>query len=175
MLHGLAEFVREAGTKSPEELERLHGHPFLIQRDHFPLHEMADDPMESKRTDPVDMKAVREAMQAIDPDSAIWVVELVEPEITIGRSPRSMLFIPHPKVSGRHASLVRTDAGYHIIDHGSTNGTSVGGKRIAPETPHILRQGDIVAIADLRFQYFDPDKFLATVRKMIQKLGGHAA
>lgn len=62
--------------------------------------------------------------------------------ITIGRDPACDLTINDAEVSRRHATL-REEAGLFILeDQGSTNGTQVGGKKIAG--PHYLSVGDVI-------------------------------
>jgi pSer/pThr/pTyr-binding forkhead associated (FHA) protein len=66
--------------------------------------------------------------------------------IVIGRGPGSDVRVPDPSVSLRHASI-QVDAGEHaIIDEGSTNGTFIGGVRLAPNAPRVLRTGDLVRV-----------------------------
>jgi hypothetical protein len=54
----------------------------------------------------------------------------VFPKITIGRSPESVIVIPDPTVSRRHAVIERVDGKIVLRDLGSTNGTYV----YSPET-----------------------------------------
>ena len=66
--------------------------------------------------------------------------------IVIGRGPGSDVRVPDPSVSLRHASI-QVDAGEHaLVDEGSTNGTFVGGVRLAPGAPRVLRSGDLVRV-----------------------------
>jgi pSer/pThr/pTyr-binding forkhead associated (FHA) protein len=66
--------------------------------------------------------------------------------VVIGRGSGCDIRLPDPSVSHRHASI-RTDAGDHtVIDEGSHNGTFVGGIRLAPRTPRVIRSGDLVRI-----------------------------
>jgi len=67
--------------------------------------------------------------------------------VTVGRATDSDIVVEFPTVSGRHAEIELRDGKYRIVDVGSTNGTSVNGKRI--EAPHPLRNGDIVRIGDI--------------------------
>jgi pSer/pThr/pTyr-binding forkhead associated (FHA) protein len=66
--------------------------------------------------------------------------------IVIGRGPGSDVRVPDPSVSLRHASI-EVDAGEHaIIDENSTNGTFIGGVRLAPNAPRVLRSGDLIRV-----------------------------
>lgn len=58
----------------------------------------------------------------------------VSPELFpyhIGRAPANDLCIDDATVSQRHAQVIRTDAGYAIVDAGSTNGIICGGLKSA--------------------------------------------
>lgn len=68
-----------------------------------------------------------------------------KPTITIGRSDKCDLVLPHKEVSRVHALIkVRPSAGMIVIeDEGSSNGTYVNGKR-APSS--ILREGDEITL-----------------------------
>ena len=66
---------------------------------------------------------------------------------TIGKNPKCNIVVNVPTVSGRHCRLTENDQGYLLEDLGSTNGTFVGGKRIAGtikikrDTPVLLGLG----------------------------------
>lgn len=66
--------------------------------------------------------------------------------IVIGRGSGSDVRLPDPSVSLRHATIRSSGADYAIVDEGSTNGTVVGGIRLLPQTPRIVRTGDLVRV-----------------------------
>ena len=66
--------------------------------------------------------------------------------IVIGRSDGSDVRLPDPSVSLRHASIRAQGAEFTIVDEGSSNGTRVGGVRLGPHTPRLLRSGDLVRV-----------------------------
>src|SRR5579859_3249222 len=66
--------------------------------------------------------------------------------VAIGRGPGCDVRLPHPTVSHRHASLRAQGSEFLVVDEGSTNGTFVGGVRIAARTSRIVRSGDRVQI-----------------------------
>src|ERR1043165_7508870 len=66
--------------------------------------------------------------------------------IVIGRSSGSDVRLPDPSVSLRHASIRSQGAEYALVDEGSTNGTAVGGVKLGPHTPRLLRSGDLVRV-----------------------------
>jgi len=64
----------------------------------------------------------------------------------IGRDVLADLVIADPQVSARHASLLPTDDGLALEDHGSTNGTFVNGQRLVGSCR--LQAGDRIQIGD---------------------------
>jgi hypothetical protein len=63
---------------------------------------------------------------------------------SIGRDPDNAVMIPDPRVSSRHARLVRRGGQWWIEDLGSTNGTLVNGAPVAG--PARLRDSDMVRL-----------------------------
>src|SRR6187200_2824792 len=68
------------------------------------------------------------------------------PRIVIGRSDGSDVRLPDPSVSLRHASIRAQGTEYAIVDEGSTNGTWVGGVKLVPQTPRLVKSGDLVRV-----------------------------
>lgn len=55
-------------------------------------------------------------------------------------------------VSRLHAVIKRDANRVLLVDLGSANGTYVNGKRLDPNTEHILNNGDVVALGKLKIQ-----------------------
>lgn len=68
------------------------------------------------------------------------------PRIAIGRSDGCDVRLPDPSVSQRHASIRTQGADFAIVDEGSSNGTWVGGVKLNPQTPRLVRTGDLVRV-----------------------------
>jgi pSer/pThr/pTyr-binding forkhead associated (FHA) protein len=66
--------------------------------------------------------------------------------VVIGRGASCDVRLPDPSVSHRHASLRAQGADFVLVDEGSSNGTFVGGVRIAPRTSRIVRSGDLARL-----------------------------
>jgi pSer/pThr/pTyr-binding forkhead associated (FHA) protein len=66
--------------------------------------------------------------------------------VVIGRGSGSDVRLPDPSVSTRHATIRATGNDFAIVDEGSTNGTWVGGVRLLPRSPRIVRSGDLVRV-----------------------------
>ena len=67
--------------------------------------------------------------------------------ITMGRLPDNDIVIYEPRVSRRHAEIVRLDTGFHIWDLGISNGTFVNQQHIG-ETSFPLQHGDQIRLAN---------------------------
>jgi two-component system, NtrC family, response regulator AtoC len=67
-------------------------------------------------------------------------------EVVLGRGIEADVTIDHVTVSRRHASLILGEDTLRIVDHGSFNGTRIGGKKLAPNLPENL---GIATIAEL--------------------------
>jgi pSer/pThr/pTyr-binding forkhead associated (FHA) protein len=68
------------------------------------------------------------------------------PRIVIGRGEGCEVRLPDPSVSHRHASIRQRGSEYIVLDEGSTNGTFVGGVRLAPQAPRVIKSGDLVRV-----------------------------
>ena len=74
-------------------------------------------------------------------------------EICIGRSEKATLQLTNQTISERHASFFHTSNGWAIIDHKSTNGVYLNGKRIT--SPRYLKNFDVIGIAQTHFVFTD--------------------
>ena len=91
--------------------------------------------------------------------------QLERPVAQIGRGTASDVCLIDDSVSGAHATLMLRGAAWHIIDHGSRNGTYVDGKRVAEcviRGPCELRLGAVTL-------YFQPLR--ASTQESIGTLG----
>jgi len=89
--------------------------------------------------------------------------------VVIGRGEGCDVRLPDPSVSHRHA-IIRIQAGEHaLLDEGSSNGTFVGGVRLSPRTPRILKTGDLVRIGrvwvEIRIDQTPPTRDLAAATR----------
>lgn len=66
--------------------------------------------------------------------------------VVIGRGSGCDVRLPDPSVSQRHATLRAQGSDYALVDEGSGNGTFVGGVRLQPQNPRVLRTGDMIRI-----------------------------
>ncbi len=70
-------------------------------------------------------------------------IELEQGTLSVGRNHDNDLCIDDLTVSGRHAQIVTVFGSTYVEDLGSTNGTSVNGKKVKA---HTLRNGDVLTI-----------------------------
>lgn len=74
-------------------------------------------------------------------------------EMVIGREPSSDISIPDPSISRRHARIVRGPNGVTIEDLGSSNGTSINGKKIEAGTVVDLTKEDLIKLGNSIVKY----------------------
>jgi len=74
------------------------------------------------------------------------VYDFDQTRVTIGRGRGADVLLPHRAVSIRHAAIEHGQKGYTIVDHGTTNGTSVQGARIVSGREKPLRDGDRIEL-----------------------------
>lgn len=70
--------------------------------------------------------------------------------LTLGREADCDLILAESQASRHHAELRRAGDRWQIVDLGSTNGTFVGGVRLAPNVARPLAPGEIVTIGSTR-------------------------
>jgi pSer/pThr/pTyr-binding forkhead associated (FHA) protein len=95
---------------------------------------------------------VRITVQSLwtEANSSAFIYEFAQSRIVIGRARSADVQLPHTAVSGSHASIREQDAGYVLVDEGSTNGTRVNDIRIAVGRPKVLRNHDLVDLGGYR-------------------------
>lgn len=60
---------------------------------------------------------------------------------------------PRAYISRRHAQVARQDNQYVLIDLGSENGTFVNERRVRPNTPYVLHNGDMVRVGKVQLRF----------------------
>ena len=69
--------------------------------------------------------------------------------LSIGRKHGNDIQLNDLTVSGRHTLIVTMGEHVYVDDLGSTNGTRVNDRRLRPERPHLLSNGDTVRFGNL--------------------------
>ena len=73
---------------------------------------------------------------------------------TVGRKADNNIVLTGDSfVSGSHAKLVFESGSYKVIDIGSTNGTRLNGKKLAPNVAEILSSGDSIQFGQTGFTF----------------------
>jgi predicted component of type VI protein secretion system len=83
-------------------------------------------------------------------NASTFVYEFAQSRIVIGRSRSADVQLPHTAVSATHATIREQDAGYVLMDEGSTNGTRVNELLAVPRRPKALRRHDVVDLGGYR-------------------------
>jgi diguanylate cyclase (GGDEF)-like protein len=78
---------------------------------------------------------------------------LTADEMIIGREPSADISIPDPSISRKHARVVRTPSGATLEDLGSSNGTSINGKKIEAGTVVELTKEDLIKLGNSIVKY----------------------
>ncbi len=71
--------------------------------------------------------------------------------LVIGRADECDVCVPHDSVSRRHAVLTGSGGAWQVEDLGSSNGTFVGGARLAKGEARPVSPGSVVMLGDARF------------------------
>ena len=80
-------------------------------------------------------------------------VEIAAAPLRIGRSSDNQVVLRDGFASARHAELVDHGSGRGVRDLGSTNGTRLNGRVIAPGVTHPLRDGDVIRIGSTELTF----------------------
>lgn len=86
----------------------------------------------------------------------VQTLPVVQPVVTIGRTPDNTLSLPHPQVARQHAELRVAEEGASLTDLGSASGTFVGGVRLLPQQPQALAERVIIRIGPFEIIYEGP-------------------
>lgn len=86
--------------------------------------------------------------------------------VTLGRSDSSDVAVPEESISKRHCLFELGSDGMRVIDAGSTNGTSVAGKALAPHEPHALAGGETLDIGNFSFLFQTADSFVTYLKQL---------
>jgi len=92
------------------------------------------------------------------------IVRLTASQVSVGRDPSNHLCLPDRAVSRKHFSISATDAGFHLVDLDSHNGTFVNG---IPVRRKLLGHGDMIRVGQCELVFLiTEDEHL--VSRMVQ-------
>lgn len=89
-------------------------------------------------------------LEVLDGEQAGTVVELTAARLRVGRRPDNDLVLHDEKCSGSHAEIAQEDGRWVLRDLGSTNGTTLDGKRV---TEIALTADDVVQFGRIRCRF----------------------
>ena len=70
-------------------------------------------------------------------------------EFSIGADPSCCnLVLQNDYISKRQVTISITEGGYTVVDHGSTNGTTLNGAKLQPNRHYPMRSGDRLILAN---------------------------
>ena len=70
-------------------------------------------------------------------------------EFSIGADPSCCnLVLQNDYISKRQVTVSFTEGGYTVVDHGSTNGTTLNGAKLQPNRHYPMRSGDRLILAN---------------------------
>lgn len=75
----------------------------------------------------------------------------------IGRHLDNDVVLADPTISGRHAVISTREDNWWIEDLDSTNGSSVNSAVVSPDTPTVLRSGDLVQLGAVKLRLVTPE------------------
>lgn len=70
-------------------------------------------------------------------------------QLIVGRHPAADLVLKSPSVSRFHASIIRRDDNYMLLDLDSANGTLVNDCAVDSDEPRVLCNGDVICFGDV--------------------------
>lgn len=80
---------------------------------------------------------------------------LLKEEITLGRDPKSDIFLNDITVSRKHARITQEGQAFSLSDLGSLNGTYLNSERIERET---LKHGDEIQVGKFKLVFLSKNK-----------------
>lgn len=90
----------------------------------------------------------------------------IDRDMLVGRHQAADIVLQQSEISRKHAAFLLKEHALWLQDLGSSNGTYVNDVQIAAET--LLKQGDIVQFASLKFSVFEPAKALEDVVESVE-------
>jgi pSer/pThr/pTyr-binding forkhead associated (FHA) protein len=139
----VADLVDEAKRLSADAFAAAHPTPALL------YNPPEDDSARAFKTSVGPGPDERQEDVAIGPDTAVVFLAPREDSashlrVTLGRATNVDVCLPYPKISKLHAIFTWSEATYQVLDVGSTNGTYVNGKRLAPKTAEAIPDGALL-------------------------------
>ncbi|WP_421119910.1 FhaA domain-containing protein [Aquihabitans daechungensis] len=78
--------------------------------------------------------------------------------VVIGRSSDSTIVVDDTRVSRSHATVERSRSGWSVTDNGSSNGTTVNGRALAPRSAMALTARDVIGVGPVELRVEADDR-----------------
>jgi len=114
------------------------------------------------RLEPMDDRAAAEVGTPVSDGSGPFV---------LGRARGCQVCFEDPSVSRRHASIVKRDERWFVVDHGGRHGTYLNGVRLEPEQPTVAAQGDFIRVGPYTFRIDFGGSKVSTIAMTERQLG----
>ncbi|MBC8098296.1 MAG: FHA domain-containing protein, partial [Armatimonadetes bacterium] len=92
-------------------------------------------------------------------NSAPLTLALTPRPLVVGSAPEADVRLTSGFISPRHAQIVISDGYVWVTDLGSRSGTTLGGRRLAPQQPQAWQPGESLRLADVRFELSTPNAY----------------
>ena len=86
------------------------------------------------------------------PDGQTASLPVDGPTMIIGRDADNQIALDYPDISRQHAQIVVGEAGFEVMDLGSTNGTYLDNLKLVPRRPAAWGPGQVLRIGDVQLQ-----------------------
>jgi diguanylate cyclase (GGDEF)-like protein len=96
-------------------------------------------------------------------------IPLEEPTLTVGRDDTCDVVVPIDGISRRHCQL-EVGEGVRVRDLGSTNGTWLNGRELAPQEHVKLRTGDRIELVGIAFKFLEGNDLEAQYHEELYQL-----
>ncbi|MDB9823425.1 FHA domain-containing protein [Deltaproteobacteria bacterium] len=95
-------------------------------------------------------------MNIADKDGRIYHYPILKEEVTVGRGKDNDIVLNDSTASRNHASIVKKENNYVLIDNGSFNGTNVNGQLVRNA---ILRNDDLIKIGHTKLSFIAEEDY----------------
>lgn len=97
-------------------------------------------------------------LEAIATDPPVEIIQIDTGSLSIGRGTENHIVIDSEAVSRRHGCLMAVEQHWVFKDFESTNGTWINGVRLTPGQMKLIREGDVLQLADFPIRFSSVDR-----------------
>lgn len=97
-------------------------------------------------------------LESIAQETPVEILTVDTGSLTMGREPENHIVVDSDSVSRKHGALIEASGTWFYRDFESTNGSWVNGVRLSPGQMKLLRDGDVIQLADfpIRLSHVEP-------------------